>query len=66
MKARDIINAIEAAGWIEARTTGSHKHFRHPTRAGLVTVPVHGGADVKIGVLRSIERQSGVRLRQGS
>ncbi len=66
MKARDIIKAIEAAGWAEARTTGSHKHFKHPTRAGLVTVPVHGSADVKIGVVKSIERQSGVKLRQGS
>jgi predicted RNA binding protein YcfA (HicA-like mRNA interferase family) len=64
MKSREIIKAIHAAGWIEVRTTGSHRHFKHPTRPGLVTVPVHGGADLKIAVVKSIEKQSGVKLRQ--
>ena len=64
MKARDVIKAIEAAGWSEARTTGSHKHFKHPTLPGLVTIPVHGSADLKTGVVTSIEKQSGVTLRR--
>ena len=64
MKTRDIIKAIISAGWFEARTTSSHKHFKHPTHPGLVTIPMHGGADVKIAVVKSIERQSGVKLRR--
>ena len=64
MKAREIIRAIKAEGWVEARVTGSHHHFKHPSRPGLVTVPMHGNADLKIGVLRSIEKQSGVKLRK--
>lgn len=62
MRSREIIKRIEAAGWVEVRQTGSHKHFRHPTRAGTVTVP-HPKAEMAIGTLKSIERQSGVRLR---
>jgi hypothetical protein len=42
--------------------TGDHFHFRHPTKPGLVTVP-HPVRDVAPGTLRSIERQSGLRLR---
>ena len=63
MNSGDIIKAIEAAGWREARQKGSHKQFKHPTRPGLVTVP-HPARDVKPGTLRSIERQSGVALRR--
>jgi len=40
---------------------GSHHQFRHPTKPGLVTVP-HPEADLPRGTLRSIERQSGLKL----
>ncbi|WP_225206238.1 type II toxin-antitoxin system HicA family toxin [Novosphingobium huizhouense] len=62
MKSREVIKLIEAAGWREVRQNGSHKHFRHPERPGTVTVP-HPKADMAIKTLRSIEQQSGVRLR---
>jgi transposase len=42
--------------------TGSHHHFQHPTKAGIVTVP-HPGRDIPIGTLRSIERQSGCNVQ---
>jgi predicted RNA binding protein YcfA (HicA-like mRNA interferase family) len=61
MNSRDVIKAIEAAGWRLKRVTGDHHHFNHPERPGLVTVP-HPVKDIKIGTLKSIERQSGVRL----
>jgi len=62
MRSRDVMALIEAAGWAENRQTGSHKQFRHPTRPGTVTVP-HPKADLAIGTLKSIEKQSGVKLR---
>jgi predicted RNA binding protein YcfA (HicA-like mRNA interferase family) len=64
MKAREVIAALKAAGWFEMRTSGSHQQFRHPARPGVVTVPLHGSRDLKIGTLISIERQSGVTLRR--
>ncbi|HYB10888.1 MAG TPA: type II toxin-antitoxin system HicA family toxin [Alphaproteobacteria bacterium] len=62
MDSRQIIKKIEADGWYEVAQKGSHKQFRHPTKKGRVTV-VHPAKDVTIGTLRSIERQSGVKLR---
>ena len=59
---RDTIRLLEKAGWREVRTTGSHHHFRHPKRPGTVTVP-HPVKDLPPGTVRSIERQSGVKLR---
>lgn len=62
MRSRDIIKKLEKAGWVEVRQSGSHKQFRHPERAGTVTVP-HPKAEMAIGTIRSIEKQSGVPLR---
>jgi predicted RNA binding protein YcfA (HicA-like mRNA interferase family) len=38
VKVKDAIKHVEAAGWTLARTRGSHRHYRHPTRPGLVTI----------------------------
>jgi len=64
MKARDVIKALKSDGWFEVRSRGSHLHMKHPTKTGLVTVPVHGADDVKLPTVISIERQSGVKLRR--
>jgi predicted RNA binding protein YcfA (HicA-like mRNA interferase family) len=58
-----VIRALEAAGWRLVRVAGSHHHFRHSDKPGIVTV-THPQKDVKIGTLRSIERQSGLTLRK--
>ena len=59
---RDIIRILEGDGWRLVRISGSHHHFKHPAKPGKVTV-AHPVKDVPIGTLKSIERQSGVRLR---
>jgi predicted RNA binding protein YcfA (HicA-like mRNA interferase family) len=64
MTAREVIRALEAAGWRQVRSTGSHRHFRHPEKQGTLTVPDHGSRDLGIGLVRSIERQSGIKLRR--
>lgn len=62
MRSGEVIRIIEKDGWYEVRQSGSHKHFRHPSKKGTVTVP-HPKAEMAIGTLKSIEKQSGVRLR---
>ena len=56
------IAAIEADGWFEVSHDGSHKNFKHPTKPGRTTVP-HPRKEIAIGTIKSIERQSGVKLR---
>jgi predicted RNA binding protein YcfA (HicA-like mRNA interferase family) len=58
----EVIRALRREGWAEVRVKGSHHHFRHPTRAGIVTVP-HPKKDIPAGTLASIERQAGISLR---
>lgn len=62
MTSRDIVRAIKRDGWAEVRVKGSHHHFKHPTRPGIVTVP-HPKKDIPVGTLLNIERQAGIKLR---
>ncbi|WP_395599241.1 type II toxin-antitoxin system HicA family toxin [Pseudomonas sp. A1437] len=39
MNSRFLIGQLVADGWYLARIRGSHHHFKHPTKPGLVTVP---------------------------
>lgn len=58
---RDIIRLLLADGWYEVGQTGSHKHFKHATKKGKVTVP-HPKRDLPVKTVKSIEKQSGVDL----
>jgi predicted RNA binding protein YcfA (HicA-like mRNA interferase family) len=62
MNSREIIRRLQQDGWFEVAHVGSHKQFKHPTKPGRVTVPTPR-KDIPPGTLRSIEKQSGLRLR---
>lgn len=62
VNSREVIAALTADGWYLERIKGSHHHFHHPTKPGVVTVP-HPKKDLKRGLVRSIERQAGIRIR---
>lgn len=60
MNSAEIIKLIEAAGWELQRTKGSHHHFKHPTKKGLVTIP-HPKKDIPMGTVKSILKQAGLK-----
>ncbi|MBR0970114.1 MULTISPECIES: type II toxin-antitoxin system HicA family toxin [Bradyrhizobium] len=62
MNSRDIISALHSDGWVQVAQKGSHVQFSHPTKKGRVTVP-HPKRDIALGTLKSIEQQSGLKLR---
>jgi len=62
MRSADVIARLIADGWSEVARKGSHAQFKHGTKPGRVTVP-HPKRDIPIGTLKSIEKQSGVKLR---
>lgn len=63
LSSRKIIQMLKAEGWYHVEKVGDHYQFRHPERPGKVTVP-HPQKDLCIELVKSIERQSGVRLRK--
>jgi predicted RNA binding protein YcfA (HicA-like mRNA interferase family) len=63
VKAREVIRALERAGFFVSRTSGSHCRLIHATDpARKVTVPLHGSSDLKRGTLRSIISQAGLTV----
>ena len=64
MKVSEIIRLLERDGWTLTRTAGSHRHFTHPTKQGLVTVAGKPSATLKPKTEASILKQAG--LRKGS
>jgi predicted RNA binding protein YcfA (HicA-like mRNA interferase family) len=62
MRSGAVIKALLASGWQVVAQKGSHVRLKHSGRPGRVTVP-HPKADLAIGTVKSIERQSGLKLR---
>ena len=62
MTSREIIQKLEADGWFHVETRGDHWQFKHPTKPGKVTV-THPKKDIGIYLIKSIEQQSGVKLK---
>lgn len=59
---REVIAALEADGWRQVRSRGSHHQYKHPTKKGTVTVK-DPCKNIPRPTLDSIERQSGLRFR---
>ncbi|WP_444961097.1 type II toxin-antitoxin system HicA family toxin [Nocardiopsis sp. M1B1] len=63
LKVREAIKLVEADGWYLHRTRGSHRHFVHDQKPGVVTIAGKPGNDLPIGTERSILKQAGITWR---
>ena len=61
MRVRQVIKLIERDGWRLVRTRGSHRQYKNPSKAGLVTVPGKLGDELAPGTLNSILKQAGLK-----
>ena len=61
MKVGEIIRLLEEDGWYLDRTRGSHRQYKHESKAGRVTVPGKSSDDLAPGTLNSILKQSGLK-----
>jgi predicted RNA binding protein YcfA (HicA-like mRNA interferase family) len=64
LKPREVVRALERAGFVVSRTSGSHCRLIHVSDpACKVTVPMHS-ADLKRGTLRGIIAQAGLTVSE--
>ncbi|MDP9111693.1 MAG: type II toxin-antitoxin system HicA family toxin [Candidatus Eremiobacteraeota bacterium] len=59
MKVRTVLRWLRQGGWFLARSVGSHRHFAHPTKPGLVTVPGKERSELSPKTFASICKQAG-------
>lgn len=60
LSGREVCQILAAEGFVEVRQRGSHIIMQLKTEETTVTVPVPNYAELKIGTLQSIIRQSGL------
>ena len=61
MNVREIIRLLEKDGWRLVAMRGSHRQYKHPVKAGRVTVAGKPSADIAPGTLNSILKQAGLK-----
>jgi len=54
---------LEADGWFQVLTKGSHRQFHHRTKSGTVTVSGKPSIDIPPGTLSSALKQVGLENR---
>jgi predicted RNA binding protein YcfA (HicA-like mRNA interferase family) len=60
-KVREIMERLLAEGWVVHRQRGSHRHLRHPSLPGTVTVAGAPSSDIPPGTLNNILKQAGLK-----
>ncbi len=62
VKVSKILKDLKRDGWYISRTEGSHREFKNLIKKGLTTVNGKESDDVTGFLLKSIEKQSGVKF----
>ena len=61
MKVGEVLRVLRDDGWYLVTARGSHRQFKHPTKAGRVTVAGKPSDDLAAGTLNSIRKQAGLK-----
>ncbi len=62
MDSNAIIKRLKKDAWFKVDQKGSHIQFKHPDKKGRVTVK-HPVKDVTLDNVKSMEKQSGLKLK---
>ena len=61
MKVSEMLRLLHDDGWFLVATRGSHRQYKHSSKAGRVTVPGKPSDDLAAGTLNSILKQAGLK-----
>jgi len=60
LKPEKVIKAFERAGWVNRGFRGSHLKLTKPGNPTILSIPVHKGKPIKIGLLKDQIRKAGL------
>ena len=58
--AAEVVRKLRRNGWSLSRQSGGHAIYTHPTKPGIVEVPMHSGRTIPLGTIASILAQAGL------
>ena len=64
MKFREAEKILKANKWYLVRICGSHYQYRKEGVTDAVVIPNHNSRDLTIGVLKDLEKKTGLSLRR--
>jgi predicted RNA binding protein YcfA (HicA-like mRNA interferase family) len=62
MNGKQVIVKLKKEGWTLIKVEGSHHIMKNPDLNIKVPIPVHGSKDIQIGLIKALEKQTGVKL----
>jgi predicted RNA binding protein YcfA (HicA-like mRNA interferase family) len=60
LKPEKVIKAFERAGWLNKRQKGSHVKLIKTGNPNILSIPVHKGKPIKIGLIKDQIKKSGL------
>ncbi len=60
LKSKEVIRKLRRLGYDGPIPGGRHVRMVHPERGQIIPIPVHGGKDISVGLIREIIRQIGI------
>ena len=60
LKPRTVIEKLRALGYEGPIAGGRHSRMVHPITGKIIPVPMHGGKDVSVGLIRAIIPEVGI------
>lgn len=49
---KGLVKMVEEDGWYLARISGGHWQYKHPTKRGLVTIPLKVSKNIELSVMK--------------
>jgi predicted RNA binding protein YcfA (HicA-like mRNA interferase family) len=60
LKPEKVIKAFQRAGWVDRGFKGSHVKLTKEGNPNILSIPIHRGKPIKIGLLKDQIRKSGL------
>ena len=64
MTFREIDKILKSENWLLVRVSGSHHQYRKVGSSNAIVVPNHNDKDLTIGVIKDLEKKTGLSLRR--
>lgn len=60
LKSRQVIEKLRTLGYEGPFAGGRHSHMVHRETRKIIPIPIHGGKDISVGLIRIIIRELGI------
>jgi predicted RNA binding protein YcfA (HicA-like mRNA interferase family) len=60
VSSRDLVKAVERKGWVLLRVHGSHHIYGRESSPVRLSIPMHEGRDLKMGLVRHLMKMADV------